>query len=41
MEHLALWDGNGDGNTESSWAEPVTDEQYEGPRTLQLPRATS
>ncbi|OUD03990.1 (R)-mandelonitrile lyase [Streptomyces swartbergensis] len=41
MEHLALWEGNGDGSTETTWAEPVTDEQYNGPRTRELPYAAS
>jgi quercetin dioxygenase-like cupin family protein len=33
MEHLAMWEGPGDGTTETQWREPVTDEQYQGPRT--------
>ncbi len=41
MEHLALWEGKGDGSTETTWAEPVTEEQYNCPRTRELPNATS
>lgn len=41
MEHLTLWKAKGDDTTETTWAEPVTDEQYNGPRTRELPRATS
>jgi quercetin dioxygenase-like cupin family protein len=33
MEHLALWEGGGDGTPETEWLEPVTDEQCHGPRT--------
>lgn len=33
MEHIAMWEGQGDGTTETTWAEPVTDQQYSGPRT--------
>jgi hypothetical protein len=33
MEHLALWEGDGTGKPETVWLEPVTDEQYNGPRT--------
>ena len=33
MEHLAMWEGRGDGSPETKWLEPVTDEQYHGPRT--------
>ena len=33
MEHLAMWEGRGDGTPETGWREPVTDEQYHGPRT--------
>ena len=32
MEHLAMWEGRGDGTTETEWQEPVTGEQYQGPR---------
>lgn len=28
MEHIALWEGKGDGSEESTWLEPVTDERY-------------
>jgi quercetin dioxygenase-like cupin family protein len=28
MEHIALWEGGGDGVEETTWNEPVTDEQY-------------
>ncbi|GAB1510867.1 (R)-mandelonitrile lyase [Actinophytocola sp. KF-1] len=31
MEHLAMWEGTGDGTQETSWAEPVTDEHYQRP----------
>lgn len=41
MEHLALWKAKGDGTTETTWAAPVTDEQYNCPRTRELPGATS
>ncbi|TDP94862.1 (R)-mandelonitrile lyase [Labedaea rhizosphaerae] len=34
MEHLAMWEGTGDETPETTWAEPVTDQQYNGPRTL-------
>ncbi len=40
MEHLALWEGTGDGSTETTWAVPVTDDQYNSPRTRDLPRTT-
>ncbi|TDC27056.1 cupin domain-containing protein [Streptomyces sp. 8K308] len=33
MEHLALWEGTGDGTPETVWAEPVTDQRYNGTRT--------
>jgi quercetin dioxygenase-like cupin family protein len=33
MEHLAMWEGTGEQQPETAWAEPVTDEQYNGPRT--------
>ncbi|MFF7865500.1 cupin domain-containing protein [Streptomyces qaidamensis] len=33
MEHIALWEGLGDGTPETEWREPVTEEQYNGPRT--------
>ncbi|GGW72924.1 cupin domain-containing protein [Streptomyces caelestis] len=33
MEHIALWEGTGDGTPETTWAEPVTDRHYNGPRT--------
>jgi hypothetical protein len=33
MEHLAMWEGTGDGTAETTWAEPVTEQQYNGPRT--------
>ena len=33
MEHLALWEGAGDATPETTWLEPVTDQQYNGPRT--------
>jgi quercetin dioxygenase-like cupin family protein len=33
MEHLAMWEGPGDGTTETTWLEPVTDAQCQGPRT--------
>ncbi|GAA2119919.1 cupin domain-containing protein [Kitasatospora saccharophila] len=32
-EHVALWETTDDGTPETTWAEPVTDEQYGGPRT--------
>ena len=31
MEHLAMWEGPGDGTPETQWREPVTDEQYHRP----------
>ncbi|MEU5593280.1 cupin domain-containing protein [Streptomyces sp. NPDC020298] len=33
MEHIALWEGTGDDTPETTWAEPVTDQQYNGRRT--------
>ncbi|MDH6628609.1 quercetin dioxygenase-like cupin family protein [Streptomyces sp. LBL] len=33
MEHIAMWEGTDDGTPETTWAEPVTDQQYTGPRT--------
>ncbi|GAA1373666.1 (R)-mandelonitrile lyase [Streptomyces beijiangensis] len=33
MEHLALWEGLGDGTPETAWLEPVAEDQYNGPRT--------
>jgi quercetin dioxygenase-like cupin family protein len=33
MEHIAMWEGNGDGGAETTWNEPVTDEQYNRPRS--------
>jgi quercetin dioxygenase-like cupin family protein len=33
MEHLALWEGDGNDTPETTWLEPVTDEQYNGIRT--------
>ncbi|MEU6910697.1 (R)-mandelonitrile lyase [Streptomyces coeruleorubidus] len=33
MEHIAMWEGLGDGIPETEWREPVTDQQYNGPRT--------
>ncbi|MEU7555925.1 cupin domain-containing protein [Streptomyces sp. NPDC044571] len=33
MEHLAMWEALEDGTPETTWAEPVTDEHYNGPRT--------
>lgn len=33
MEHIALWEGTCDGTPETTWAEPVSDQQYNGPRT--------
>ncbi|MDV6272946.1 cupin domain-containing protein [Rhodococcus erythropolis] len=32
MNHLALWEGPGDGSTETTWGDKVTDEEYNGPR---------
>ena len=32
MSHLALWEGPGDGGTETTWGDKVTDEEYGGPR---------
>ncbi|MFC9498322.1 cupin domain-containing protein [Streptomyces sp. NPDC056982] len=33
MEHLALWEGAGDGIEETTWLEKVPDATYNGPRT--------
>jgi len=33
MEHYAMWEGRGDGTTETEWFEPVGDEVYRGART--------
>ncbi|MFD7135828.1 cupin domain-containing protein [Streptomyces sp. NPDC059894] len=33
MEHIAMWEGTGDDTPETVWAEPVTDQQYDGPRS--------
>ena len=33
MEHLALWEGDGSDTPETTWLEPVTDEQYHAART--------
>ena len=33
MEHLALWERDGTDTAETSWLEPVTDQQYTRPRT--------
>jgi quercetin dioxygenase-like cupin family protein len=33
MQHLAMWEGDGTGEPETTWLEPVTDEQYHGKRT--------
>lgn len=33
MEHIAMWEGTGDGSPETRWAEPVTDAQYNGSRS--------
>ncbi|MFB7948686.1 cupin domain-containing protein [Kitasatospora phosalacinea] len=33
MEHLALWEATADGSPETTWAEPVTEQQYAAPRT--------
>jgi quercetin dioxygenase-like cupin family protein len=33
MEHIAMWEGKGDGSEETTWNEPVTDEQYNRPRS--------
>jgi quercetin dioxygenase-like cupin family protein len=32
MEHLAMWEGRGDGTPETEWQEKITDEQYHGQR---------
>lgn len=31
MEHIAMWEGTGDDTPETTWAEPITDQQYNGP----------
>jgi quercetin dioxygenase-like cupin family protein len=31
MEHLALWEGDSTDTPETTWLEPVTDEQYSTP----------
>ncbi|MFI6624690.1 hypothetical protein [Streptomyces sp. NPDC050528] len=41
MERLALWEAKGDGSTKTHLAKPVTDQQYNGPHTRELPHATS
>jgi quercetin dioxygenase-like cupin family protein len=33
MEHLALWENDGTDTPETTWLEPVTDADYDGPRT--------
>ncbi|MFI9832720.1 cupin domain-containing protein [Streptomyces sp. NPDC051913] len=33
MEHIAMWEGKGDGTDETTWSEPVTDAQYNRPRS--------
>ncbi|CAM5574399.1 cupin [Streptomyces canarius] len=33
MEHIATWEGKGDGSEETTWNEPVTDEQYNRPHS--------
>ncbi len=33
MEHLAIWEGDGQGTPETTWLEEITDEQYHAPRT--------
>lgn len=33
MEHLAIWEGDGEGTPETTWLEEVTDEQYRSART--------
>ncbi|MEU2671230.1 cupin domain-containing protein [Streptomyces sp. NPDC007164] len=33
MEHIAMWEGTGDGSPETRWAEPVTDSQYTASRS--------
>jgi hypothetical protein len=32
-EHIAMWEGRGDGSEETTWNGPVTDEQYNRPRS--------
>jgi hypothetical protein len=41
MEHIALWEGAGDGTPGTTWAEPVTDSQYGGPRARNARDAAS
>lgn len=33
MEHLAMWEGTGDGSPETEWLEKVSDEEYGAPRS--------
>jgi quercetin dioxygenase-like cupin family protein len=33
MEHLALWEGDGTDTAETTWLEPVTEQQYSAART--------
>jgi len=33
MEHIAMWEGKGEGTDETTWSEPVTDAQYHRPRS--------
>jgi hypothetical protein len=33
MERIVMWEGTGDGAPETRWAEPVTDQRYNGPRS--------
>ncbi|WP_326721804.1 MULTISPECIES: cupin domain-containing protein [unclassified Streptomyces] len=33
MEHLAMWEGLGDGSPETEWLEKVSDEVYSAPRS--------
>ncbi|MGW2288062.1 (R)-mandelonitrile lyase [Streptomyces phaeochromogenes] len=33
MEHLAMWEGTGDGSPETEWLEKVSDEEYNAPRS--------
>ncbi len=32
MEHIAMWEGRGDGTPETTWLEPVSAGHYNGPR---------
>jgi hypothetical protein len=32
MQHIAMGESTGDATPETTWAEPVTDQQYMGPR---------